>query len=73
MMVGHPISQIHAFYFYLRSILNEYLGESLVQGMPGVWFSCEISRNAADGIYTFERFACLNNDTNIIILVYYDG
>ncbi len=42
--------------FYLRSILNADLGESLVRGVPGVGFSCEISRNVADRIFTFERF-----------------
>ena len=45
MMVQHPISQNVAFHFYLRSILNANLGESLVRGMPGWGFSCEISRN----------------------------
>ena len=38
MMVQHQISQNVAFHFYLRSILNEYLGESLVRGMPGGGF-----------------------------------
>ena len=38
MMVRHPISQNVAFHFYLRSILNVDLGESLVRGMPGVGF-----------------------------------
>lgn len=56
MMVRHPISQNVAFHFYLRSILNADLGESLVRGMPGWVFSCEISRNVADRIFTFERF-----------------
>lgn len=59
MMVRHPISQNVAFHFYLRSILNADLGESLVRGMPGVGFSCEISRIVADGIFTFERFLLL--------------
>jgi hypothetical protein len=45
MMVRHPISRNVAFHFDLRSILNADLGESLVRGMPGVGFSCEISRN----------------------------
>jgi hypothetical protein len=56
MIVRHPISQNVAFHFYLRSILKADLGESLVRGMPGVGFSCEISRNVADRIFTFERF-----------------
>lgn len=38
MMVRHPISQNVAFHFYLRSILNADLGESLVPGMPGLGF-----------------------------------
>lgn len=37
-LVRHPISPNVAFHFYLRSILNEYLGESLVRGTPGVGF-----------------------------------
>ena len=35
MMVRHPISQNVAFHFYLRSILNVDLGESLVRGCRG--------------------------------------
>ncbi len=73
MMVRHPISQNVAFHFDLRSILNADLGESLVRGMPGWGFSCEISRNDRMESHVFERFLLLIHCMNIIILVYYDG
>ena len=72
-LVRHPISQNIAFHFYLRSILNADLGESLVRGMPGVGFFVRNLSECPDGISTFERFSSLIHCMNIIILVYYDG
>ncbi len=55
-------------------ISDSNMASKLGAGGAGGWvFSCEISRNVADGISTFERFSSLIHCMNIIILAYYDG